>query len=516
MAVEPVSCPSLHSHSWQIIDGMSFWCQLVADLFRPQIDMSDFIGRARELREFREILKRRNASLVTCQGRRRIGKSRFIMEGGRGCNQLLTFVGLPPREGLSAQDQLEAFSIHLSRQTRAPKLPLADWPTAFQLLASQLDPGEKTIVLLDEISWMAIGDRDFAGHLKTAWDQEFSRIPGLTVVLCGSVSSWIEDNILNNTGFAGRCTWQFDLQPLPVSECAAFWGKRLERVSPKELWRMLAVTGGVPGYLEQLMPSRSAAVNIERLCFNSGGMLFHEFDRIFHETFNKRAETCEAIARALVSGPRTLQQIASSLERGRGGSLTGTLRDLELAGFIRKDRFFDPVTGKTRPRDHRFRLADNFLRFYLKYVEPVREQIEAGLYQRVPLESLEAWDTIMGLQFETLILGSLDRVFEELELGNRTILNAGPYAQNKTQRRQGCQIDLLIRSRQSLYLVEMKFRKKIRADAIDQVKEKIARLKLPRTQSVRTVLLHSGELESNVEASDYFDFVVSADQWIRP
>lgn len=476
--------------------------------------MDGFIGRSAERQEFAELFQRKSASLVTCQGRRRIGKSRFIGECAASAARFLSFSGLPPREGLTKQEQLDAFSDQLSKQTKMPRVPLDGWPTAFQLLASQLPAKGSVVVLLDEISWMAIGDKDFAGHLKNAWDRDFSTCRGLILVLCGSVSSWIEDNILNSTGFVGRCTWQFHLKPLPLNECVAFWGKRSARVSAAEKWRMLAVTGGVPGYLEQILTSRSAEENIERLCFNPGGMLFHECGRIFHDIFTRKADTYQAVVATLVHGPKTLQQVGQALGRERGGSLGDALRDLELAGFIRKDSFFDPANGKTKPREHRFRLADNYLRFHLKYIAPASERVRKGLYQRVPLESLEAWDTLMGLQFETLILDSLEEIFARLGLKNRAVLNAGPYAQGKTLRREACQIDLLIRTRQSLYIVEMKFRKMTGPEMIDQMKEKVARLKLPKGQSFRTVLLHSGGIDPAIEASDYFDFIIPADELV--
>ena len=497
------------------IDNMSISCPVRSKFFRHQIDMDGFIGRQAERREFAELLKKKTASLVTCQGRRRIGKSRLIEECAGSADHFMSFIGLPPREGILRQDQLDAFSGHLAKQTPSPRVALDDWPTAFQLLASQLPAKGSVVLLFDEISWMAIGDKDFAGHLKTAWDLHFSKIPGLTLVLCGSVSSWIEENILNSTGFVGRCSWQFHLKPLPLSECPAFWGNRAARVSAADKWRMLAVTGGVPGYLEQLMPSRSAEENIERLCFNQGGMLFNEFERIFHDIFSRRAATCRDIASTLVSGPKTLQEISNILKRERGGSLGDALTDLELAGFIRKERFFDPLTGKARPRDHRYRIADNYLRFYLKYIAPARERVLKGLYQRVAIELLEAWDIIMGYQFETLILDSLDEVCERLGLKTRAVLNAGPYAQSKTQRQQACQIDLLIRTRQAIYVCEMKFRRHIGSEVIEEVRGKVAKLKLPKSQSVRTVLIHSGELDPTIEPSDYFDYIINADEWVK-
>lgn len=469
-----------------------------------------FIGRKREREDFRQILRKPSASLVTCQGRRRVGKSRFIAECAREADYFLAFSGLPPRAGLTRADQLNAFAEQLAAQTKAPRLPLASWPVAFQLLASQIPAAGSVVVLLDEISWLGIGDPDFPGHLKNAWDEHFSKRPRLILVLCGSVSSWIEKNILNSTGFVGRCSWQFKLDPLPLPDCAPFWGRRSHNVSAAEKLRLLAVTGGIPKYLEEIDPGLTAEKNIERLCFNPAGLLFHEFDQIFHDIFSKRAQSCRDIVRALVAGPRTVDQISRALKRERGGSLSDTLHDLEQGGFIRRDTSFDPATAEPRPRDFRFRLSDNYLRFHLKYVAPQQSRVEKGLYQHTPLESLAAWDTIVGLQFENLVLGSMEAVLGNLGLANVPVLNAGAYSQSQTQRRQGCQIDLLIRTKHSVHIVETKFRRTISKAVIQEVQEKVVRLKLPSGLSARTALIYCGELDPEIARSAYFHHLVPA------
>ena len=468
-----------------------------------------FLGRERETREFQQLLGRTGSSLVTCQGRRRIGKSRFIHTCGQKADHFFSFSGLPPREGITRKTQLDSFAEQMADQAKAPVVPLDTWHTAFRLLDRLLPAKGKIVILFDEISWMAIGDPDFAGHLKTAWDTLFSHHPRLVVVLCGSVSSWIEKNILNSTGFVGRCSWQFKLEPLPLPDCHEFWGKRRSRVSSAEKLRLLAVTGGVPRYLEEIDPARSAEQNIERLCFHPGGILFNEFDQIFHDIFTRKAATYREIVRTLVSGPSSVSRLSKSLKRARGGSLSEALIELEQSGFIRRDVSFDPETAKPRPRAVRYRLSDNYLRFYLKYIDPVRRQIEQGLYQRAPLETLSAWNTIMGLQFENLVLSNLDAVLAAAGLNKTPILNAGPFSQNTTQRKEGCQIDLMLRSKQSLYVFELKFRNRIAKSVIGEVQRKIEKLKPSRSLAVRTGLIFEGSLDPGIVKSDYFDYLIS-------
>lgn len=466
-------------------------------------------GRDREAEQFQQLLNKKKASLIVCQGRRRIGKSTFVRSCAEKAGHFLWFEGLAPREGIGSMEQLGAFAEQLVTQTKAPRLPLGDWTQAFQLLDSLLpQDGKSVVVLLDEISWMAAGEPDFAGRLKVAWDNLFSRRQRLVLVLCGSVSSWITENILNNTGFVGRCSQEFHLGPLMLPFCSKFWGKRAARICAMEKLKVLAVTGGVPRYLEEINPARTAEQVVEGLCFTKGALLLREFDQIFHDIFSRRAESYREIVRVLAEGRRSVMEISRELGRERGGSLSEALEELCLAGFVRKDVPFDPVSGEDLPRAIGYRLSDNYLRFFLKYVEPVQSRIERGLYQRTPLESLMVWDTVMGLQCENLLLENVPVLMERVGLGNVAVLNAAPYVQRQTLRRKGCQVDLMIRTRQSLYVFEVKFRKTITVAVVGDVREKVARLKVPKTLSVRTGLVYAGELDAAVPESEFFDFLV--------
>lgn len=472
-------------------------------------------GRDDAQRQFGELWRKPRASLVVLQGRRRIGKSAFAARCAKTQAQhFLKFEGLAPRDEQGTENQLAAFAEQLHAQTALPLLKLESWPQAFQLLASALPASGRTVLLLDEISWMGRGDRDFPGHLKVAWDNLFSTRRDLIVVLCGSVSSWIQENILNNTGFVGRCSLTFSLGPLRLPECVKFWGKKAERISTMEKIRLLSVTGGVPRYLEEIDPAQTAEQNLHRLCFQPEAMLFREFDAIFSAIFDRRAPHYRAICEALSGPAKTVLELSKALKVERGGALTAALEDLVQSGFLQRDQAFDPATGRAL-RQIKFRLSDNYLRFFLRYIEPSKQRIEKGLFKKLALDTLPAWDNVMGLQFENLVLQNLDALQRELGLQNAPILNAAPYFQNKTQRQEACQIDLMLRTRRAVYIVELKLRKMVPKTSITEVQEKVRRLKLPRGQSFRTVLVYAGELEAGLAEEDYFDYLVPFESLLR-
>ncbi|MBL9116624.1 MAG: hypothetical protein JNJ83_16575 [Verrucomicrobiaceae bacterium] len=65
-------------------------------------------------------------------------------------------------------------------------------------------------------------------------------------------------------------------------------------------------------------------------------------------------------------------------------------RGEEQAGFISHGGPFEPKSGRNRPPDARFCLSDDYLRFYSKYIDPMKARITKGLLKVTALESLGA------------------------------------------------------------------------------------------------------------------------------
>lgn len=370
---------------------------------------------------------------------------------------------------------------------------------------------QKTVVLLDEISWMAAKDETFSGQLKIAWDTQLKKFPKLILVLCGSVSSWIDRNILDHTGFMGRVSLELTPAELPLHCCTRFWGKRASRISDFEKLKVLMVTGGVPRYLEEINPTTSAENNINRMCFTKEGVLFNEFDRVFSDVFDRRATVYKKIVKALVNGAKTLTEITHDINLNKGGHISNYLNDLAESGFISADTVYSLKTGKPK-RGKRFRLKDNYLRFYLKYIETVAEQIKTGTYENIQIENLANWESIMDLQFESLVLANLQTIIKKLNINPSSVLSASPYYQKQTKTERACQVDLLIRTKYALYPCEIKFRKRVKQTIIREVTKKLSRLSIPSKISLRPVLIYAGDISPRLTQEDFFDRIIDFSQ----
>jgi hypothetical protein len=328
------------------------------------------------------------------------------------------------------------------------------------------------------------------------------------LILCGSVSSWIEENILSSTGFVGRISIDMRLDELSISESQEFWGSQMNRISSYEKFKVLAVTGGVPKYLEEIIPEQTAEENIQRLCFQSSGLLYREYDQIFSDLFSRRAITYSHIISTLNKKSLTLDEICQTLKREKSGNISSYLRDLISAGFVSEDGTWN-LKSKKVSRLKRFRLKDNYIRFYLRYIEPNNRKISKNLFD-LGVPDLPGWESIMGLQFENLVMNNLKNLCKILNINTQEIVTAGPFFQRATQRQKGCQIDLLIQTRHNtLYLCEVKFSaKEISTAVIEEVGRKIKNLSIPKSYSIRPVLIHVNGVSEIVKERELFSHIV--------
>jgi len=401
------------------------------------------------------------------------------------------------------------------QQTGVSGVDAGNWTHLFFHLAQKVQKG-RVIILMDEISWMADKDPTFLGKLKNVWDLHLKKNPKIILILCGSSSAWIDRNILSSTGFVGRISLEITLKELPLAACKQFWGKKAELISSHEILTVLAIMGGVPRYLEEIIPSQPAEKLIQRLCFTSGGFLVEEFNKIFSDLFDKRASMYKKIVHILADRQLTQDQIRDKLNLQKSGIINEYLTDLIKSGFITRDHTWSIARARTSSLS-RYRLSDNYIRFYLKYIEPNYDHIKNGHYAFKSVYALQKWPIIMGFQFENLVLNNRKLVYQTLNIDPHTILYDNPYFQKQTKTKRGCQIDYLIQDRfNTLYVCEIKFsQSKIPTSVITDIEEKIKRLNAPKKMSVRPILIYVGEITEEVKHSPFFDKVINFGDYLK-
>lgn len=472
-----------------------------------------FVGRSEELELLEKLFRSHYSSLVIIKGRRRIGKSRLVAEFAKNKN-FLPFAGLAPTKDVSAQDQRDLFASQLSSHFRLPSFYFSDWFDGFAHLNQHLND-QPTLILFDEISWMGSKDPTFLPKLKVWWDQLSESKTNLMLILCGSVSTWIENNIIKSTAFFGRVALHLSLLPLSLSESYQFLKKAGMQASPYDIFRILAIMGGIPWYLENIHSEDTPDHNIKRLCFMPNGLLVHEFDLIFHDLFNQKGTVYKELVVLLAEGPKDYKQIQQAMNYPEGGALTLYLNALITSGYVTKHQSWSIKTGKPGAKSI-FRLCDNYVRFYLKVIEPLIGKIQLNAFKDASLNAIPGWNSILGFQIENMLLSNRQQLIQSIGIHPQDVVMDNPFLQTATKAHEGIQIDYLVQtSTKTLYLCEFKFyRHEVQASIIKNIQNKIEKLVLPKGFSICPVLFHCNGVSDTVIDANYFYRIIDINDFL--
>lgn len=330
--------------------------------------------------------------------------------------------------------------------------------------------------------------------------------PSVTLILCGSVSTWIDKNIINSTALFGRVSLYLELTELTIPESQELLCVQGFKGSDCDSFKILSVMGGVPWYLEQVQAALSADENIKRLCFQRNGVLVEEFDRVFNDLFSSRGVVYKKIIQALSEGMKDRIALQKAIEYPASGTLSQHLKVLEGCGFISKRPDWSIRTGKAG-KATLYRLSDNYLRFYTHYIEPNLARIEQGAFLEAPLSSLPGWEAMLAFQLENLLLKNRPLLYRALGVHAQDIVMDNPYVQRASEKQRGCQIDYMVQARSNtLFVCEVKMRQhtELGLEVVAAMKAKIAALSIPKGFGIAPVLLHLGPLSDALLSSRYF------------
>jgi AAA+ ATPase superfamily predicted ATPase len=172
----------------------------------------------------------------------------------------------------------------------------------------------------------------------------------------------------------GRRTAQYLLEPLEFLDAQHFF----PFYSPKDRLCAYAVFGGTPAYLQTIQPEQSLEANILEGILERGSILYDEVRFILQQEL-REPRNYFAVLQAIASGNTRQNEIKQAAGLDNIAPYLDTLQQLHLVERI------VPVT-ETQPHKSRrgiYRLKDNFLRFWFRFVLPNRSQLERGSKEMV-------------------------------------------------------------------------------------------------------------------------------------
>jgi AAA+ ATPase superfamily predicted ATPase len=455
-----------------------------------------FIGRKTELGVLNQMVIKKTAKLLVLTGRRRVGKSKLLSHYGQNIykNQFYKLVGMPPQAQNRKAAELNNLATQIAETFDTIKPVLNDWTDALFAISSYVKDGN-CLLLIDEINWFGKTDDNISGSLFTLWESKLQYLPNFTLILSGSLASWIDQHFLNSQAWYGRIAWEHVLQPMPLPDALKFIPSTIrKRLTPLEQLRYLMVSGGIPSYLLAFDYALSLENNLTHHAFTPGGYFFNEYERLLNDLYKTKGNRIRRILEALSNRKSTADEIAQSLGVSKAnGHLYDDLQMMIMSGFVQETTIWDFTTLKRNQRNRQYTLSDPYLRFYLKCIEPNRTKIQNG-NSSLP----KNLDSFLGLQFETVLRQNMRLVYTILGINQDHVLQCGPY------QTKGLQIDLVVQTRRYLYIVEMKFQlDPLGSDVVRSMVQKLERFPPVPGLSLKTALIHvSGAQDSVIQSED--------------
>ncbi len=315
----------------------------------------EFVDRDEELKSLRERLSSDDFELIIIYGRRRVGKTRLVLEAVKG-KEHIYYLAV---EG----DNLRHFKRFASKVMPEIAHVQEDWESYFNFLRDR-------IVIIDEFPNLIKEDPGVVSI--------FQRIVDLTLkgtktklILLGSSVSMMSDKVLSyKSPLYGRRTASIKLKPLKFMHLKEFF----PNLSWEELVEIYGFADGIPYYLEKVKPPFWSwlAEEIRR----PDTFLKDELDFMMKYEFAE-VTTYKRILEAIAFGRNTPKEIREYI-KARHSDITQYLKNLIETEFIVREV---PITEGAKSKRGRYYIADNFIAFWFRYVYPNLSAIEEGIFE---------------------------------------------------------------------------------------------------------------------------------------
>ncbi len=330
-----------------------------------------FLNREAELALLADHLSRRGAGMFVLYGRRRIGKTALLDKALSGKLRAAYHVATQSTE----TEELRRLSATLAAEWDVPFLAAQPLESVEALVAFLESVREPSILAIDELPYLVQTAPSLPGLIQASWDRGLSRGP-LKLLFSGSSIGMMEEIFLSRKApLFGRRSGQLRLGPLlPHHLKGAFPGGLADRID------LVALFGGVPGYLERLDPNDDLAGNLRRRVLARGEPLYEEVPFLLREEL-REPRVYQAVLAAIAGGARKFGEISSKVGLDRS-NLTRYLTVLADLGLIEREV---SVTER-RPEKSRkglYRVADPFVATYFAFVHPNRDSLERGRADRI-------------------------------------------------------------------------------------------------------------------------------------
>ena len=330
-----------------------------------------FYNREEELNILKKnrAMSEKGSVFTVITGRRRIGKTALIEESEKEGKMLYVFV-----QRVNEAVLCQHFVNNAKRDLGIELTDSGKFHDIFRQLMAYGENNNYTLVI-DEFQELEKINKSIMSSIQELWDR-YKRRTKVNMIVCGSVHSMMVKIFQNNKEpLFGRATSSFNVGPFGPSIVKTILKEHNPDYEPDDLLFLYAVTGGVPKYIELLMDEGATTFDkmLDRIC-SMDSLFLTEGKNLLISEFGTDYMTYFSILHLIANGMNTQGEINNAIGKDCGAYLE-TLEN--KYGIIRKSR---PVFSKENSRGIRWRISDNYLRFYFRFINSNISSVELKRY----------------------------------------------------------------------------------------------------------------------------------------
>jgi AAA+ ATPase superfamily predicted ATPase len=330
------------------------------------------------------------AQMTVLVGRRRIGKTSLLTKTFADKQSIYFFVA-KKNEALLCEEYVATIQNSLKVNIFGTMKTFKD---VFGYLM-ELSQSRHFTLIIDEFQEFRSVNPAIYSDMQNLWDAKKSDSQ-INLILCGSVYSLMKQIFEHSKEpLFGRATTRMHLKKFDIETIKKIISENYFGYTNHDLLAFYIFTGGVAKYVELLTEAKAFTLDaILDEIFSDNSLFLDEGRNILIDEFGKDYGNYFSIMSLIASSKTARAEIESIMEMPVGGFLDRLENDF---GLIEKIR---PILSKPSGRTVKYRIIDNFLSFWFRFIYKYRGAVEMGNFDYVKDLIKRDYATYSGLMLE--------------------------------------------------------------------------------------------------------------------
>lgn len=334
-----------------------------------------FVDRKTECNEVRKILDAKGFAFAVLYGRRRVGKTRLLLEALKERKHVYYLA--------VEKENLRYFSAAVAQKFPKARNLKEDWEVLLDFLKYNT-----AVLVIDEFQNLVKEDKTVLSLFQRAIDTNL-KASELKLIALGSSVSMITSELLQyRSPLYGRRTYTRKVAAMGFLDIKGFFPE----ASCGELAEVYGFADGIPYYLEKIRLPFWAWLDNE---LQSASFVKDELDFMLRYEFEDLG-TYKVILEAIAKGKTTVSEI-KDYARIQRTDVSPYLAKLINTGFVHREL---PLTEPFTSKMGRYYIEDQFVAFWFRFIYPNLSNLEEGIY--LARNVRREYSHYMGIVFEKI------------------------------------------------------------------------------------------------------------------